>query len=64
MKFVTFGDSWPFGAELQEGQHPFGYWIAKELHCKFENRAKQGTTIEHLILQIKKLKLTIGWIKR
>ena len=53
MKFVTFGDSWPFGAELQEGQHPFGYWIAKELHCKFENRAKQGTTIEHLILQIK-----------
>ena len=53
MKFVTFGDSWPWGSELQEWQHPFGHWIAKELNYKFENRAKQGTTIEHLTLQLK-----------
>ena len=39
MKFVTFGDSWPWGSELQEWQHPFGHWIAKELNYKFENRA-------------------------
>ena len=42
-KFVTFGDSWPWGAELDANQKPFGYWIAEELGYEFENCAEEGT---------------------
>ena len=53
-KFVTFGDSWPWGAELDANQNPFGYWIAEELGYEFENCAEEGTSIEHMILQLQK----------
>ena len=51
-KLVTFGDSWPYGAELKLGQKPFGYWIAESLGYEFENYAEKGTPIEHMILQL------------
>ena len=53
-KLVTFGDSWPYGAELKLGQKPFGYWIAESLGYEFENYAEKGTPIEHMILQLQR----------
>lgn len=53
-KFVTFGDSWPWGAELNANEHPFGYWIAEHCGYEFENCAEEGTSIEHMILQLQK----------
>ena len=52
MNLVTFGDSWPWGAELQDDEKPYGYWIANELNLEFRNYSNEGTTIEHMILQL------------
>ena len=54
MKLVTFGDSWPWGAELTATQKPFGYWIAQSKGYDFENCAEEGTSIEHMILQLQR----------
>ena len=54
MKLVTFGDSWPWGAELTATQKPFGYWIAQSKRYDFENCAEEGTSIEHMILQLQR----------
>ena len=53
-KLVTFGDSWPWGAELNATEKPFGFWIAEDLGYEFENCAEEGTSIEHMILQLQK----------
>ena len=53
-KLVTFGDSWPWGAELSASEKPFGYWIAEELGYEFENCAEEGTSIEHMVLQLQR----------
>ena len=53
-KLVTFGDSWPWGAELSASEKPFGYWIAESLGYEFENCAEEGTSIEHMVLQLQR----------
>ena len=49
---VSFGDSWPAGAELKGGAIPFGKLIADELGYNFENYAQNATSIPHMILQL------------
>jgi hypothetical protein len=49
---VTFGDSWPAGAELQNGEHPFGQLLADQLGCNFVNCAEPATAIDNLIFQL------------
>jgi hypothetical protein len=49
---VTFGDSWPAGAELQNSEHPFGQLLANQLGCKFANCAEPATAIDNLIFQL------------
>lgn len=50
--FVTFGDSWPAGAELNVNEYPFGKIIANNLNLNFINFAEGGSSIEHLTLQL------------
>lgn len=50
---VTFGDSWPAGAELKAGEQPFGHKLADLLHSsKYTNCAVPATSNEHMILQL------------
>jgi hypothetical protein len=52
MPLVTFGDSWPYGSELAEGQHPYGHVLASLLQMPFTNCAVPATSNEHMILQL------------
>jgi hypothetical protein len=50
---LTFGDSWPRGAELQRNQQPYGHWLCQLLNYdNWQNFADGGTSLEHLILQL------------
>lgn len=49
---VTFGDSWPAGAELQHNEQPFGKLLADRLGCNFVNCAEPATAIDNLIFQL------------
>jgi hypothetical protein len=49
---VTFGDSWPAGAELLPGDQPFGQILANQLGCNFVNCAEPATAIDNLIFQL------------
>lgn len=50
--FITFGDSWPAGAELQKDERVFGDLIAEKLGFNFHNYAVQATSNDHLIMQL------------
>lgn len=51
---VTFGDSWPGGAELADGEKPFGRLLSEMIGCKnFYNYALPGSSVPHLIIQTK-----------
>lgn len=52
---VTFGDSWPDGAELMPGEQPYGKLIADYYQCEFINLAESATSIDHMILQLNSL---------
>lgn len=49
---VTFGDSWPAGAELTHDEVTFGHIIANMLGMNFENYSRPATSVEHMILQL------------
>jgi len=49
---VTFGDSWPAGAELQNGEQTFGQLLANRFDCDFVNYAESATAIDNLIFQL------------
>ena len=49
---VTFGDSWPAGAELQKSEQTFGQLLADQLGCNFVNCAEPATAIDNLIVQL------------
>lgn len=53
-KLVTFGDSWPYGAELLPGEIPYGGILSKLLSLNFENHSQNATSNEHMILQLKR----------
>ena len=52
MKLVSFGDSWPAGAELNPGEKPFGQLIAEKLDLEHDNYSQPGTSIPHMILKL------------
>lgn len=49
---ITFGDSWPAGAELHDDEYPFGKLMAQSLGSEFSNFAQPGTSIDHMVLQL------------
>lgn len=53
-KFITFGDSWPAGAELQPGEKTYGELIAEKKQIEFENYSIQATAAENMLLQLQK----------
>lgn len=53
-RLVVFGDSWPAGAELNPGEKTFGELLHEKLGTKkFINCSQEGTSIDHLIIQLK-----------
>ena len=52
MKLVSFGDSWPAGAELNPGEKPFVQLIAEKLDLEHDNYSQPGTSIPHMILKL------------
>lgn len=53
-RVITFGDSWPAGAELSKDEQTFGQLIAKSLGVDFFNFAQSSSSIEHMIPQLQK----------
>lgn len=54
-RLLVFGDSWPYGAELQAGEKTFGEILHEKLGTdSFINCSQEGTSIDHLVLQLKK----------
>ena len=54
-RLVTFGDSWPAGAELTDKTQAFGYLLAKMLNVEiYENRAFNGASNDRMIFQLQK----------
>lgn len=52
-KLLIFGDSWPFGAELDlTKEKPYGTLIAEYLNCPVSNYSRPATSIDHLPLQL------------
>jgi hypothetical protein len=50
---VTFGDSWPAGAELNGNEVPYGNVLSELLSYKtYTNMAQPATSNDHLILQM------------
>lgn len=49
---VTFGDSWPAGAELLPEEKTFGQILAEKLNRSFCNYSKNATSLEHMVLQL------------
>ena len=55
MNLAAFGDSWPVGVELSEGESPFGNLLHKKMKTEnFYNMAEQGSTIDSLVIQLNK----------
>jgi hypothetical protein len=52
-RLVTFGDSWPAGAELDSEGKTYGEILSKLLDLNFENYAQPATSNGHMILQLK-----------
>lgn len=52
-QLLSFGDSWPYGAELLEGSKPYGELIAESLNIPHKNYSQPATSVEKLILQLK-----------
>jgi len=53
-QLAVFGDSWPYGAELKKDEKTFGELLHDKLKTKkFINCSQEGTSIDHLVLQLK-----------
>ena len=53
-KLLVFGDSWPAGAELLDGEKTFGEILSIKLGVDFVNYSQQSTSLEHMLLQLQK----------
>ena len=52
---AVFGDSWPYGAELNKGEKPFGNILHAMLGTdKYYNMSHEGTAIDSLVMQLDK----------
>jgi len=50
----VFGDSWPYGSELQPGEYPYGQLLYQRVGCNdVKSFAEASTSIPHLILQLR-----------
>lgn len=47
-----FGDSWGAGADLNENENSFVYWLAKDLGTKFLNFSFDGNSYPKIVTQI------------
>lgn len=55
-KLFVFGDSWPYGSELRDGEKSFGELLASRSRVPWHNFAQGSTSIPHLILQLRRAK--------
>jgi hypothetical protein len=54
MNFISCGDSWSAGAELNLGESPFGKLVADRLGCaSFINQSLDASSISHLVVQLR-----------
>lgn len=44
-KLTVFGDSWAAGAELSDGENPFGYWMSQLLNIPYTNYGQEGSSL-------------------
>ena len=49
---ITFGDSWPEGAELSPTEKTFGQLLSDRLECNFYNYAQGGTSIDNMVIKL------------
>lgn len=56
---LSFGDSWPFGAELPQGCLTYGDQLAYDRHLPHKNFSRPATSIENLVLQLQQAIETI-----
>jgi hypothetical protein len=62
--FVTFGSSWPCGAELNDTTKAFGHLISKMLDTEtYKNYAIENTSNDRMILQLQKYIKDHGVVK-
>ena len=54
VNLITFGDSWPYGAELSFGEKPYGKLLSEKLNTNFYNYATPSSSIEHMVVQCDK----------
>ena len=54
VSIATFGDSWPYGSELNPGEQPYGHLLAEMLGTVCANHSQPATSNEHMILQLEK----------
>lgn len=50
---LIFGDSWPYGSELQPNELPYGQLLANKTGHDVLSFARPSTSIPHLVLQLK-----------
>ena len=52
-RILIFGDSWPFGAELDlTKEKPYGTLIAEYMNWPTSNYSRPATSIDHLLIQL------------
>jgi hypothetical protein len=53
MKLVTFGDSWPAGAEIEDSYtKTYGYLLASRVDAEFYNYGRGGASLDELVTQL------------
>lgn len=50
--FVSFGDSWPAGADLLPGQLTYGELLARSKNMEHVQLSRGHTAVEHMVLQL------------
>ena len=54
-KLITFGDSWPYGAELKANERPFGFVLADILAVDiYQNLSIGGTSADSMVYELDK----------
>lgn len=53
MSLLIFGDSWPYGAELEQRDLVYGELLASRLEQSCCNLSQPSTSIPHLLLQLR-----------
>jgi hypothetical protein len=48
----AFGDSWAYGSELQEGEHPFVHWFAQAVDMPYTNYGREGSSLAMVLKTI------------